>query len=248
MTNVHASPHEIPSTVADARDSLTEAQREELKNWVGQTDNISRLVYELTEHAALMGPLAERLPDSVDHALEVGVGCFGLGHLAVHLPHRIRRITGVDPLPRLNLNPPDPALKSYLLAVQERIDYIQAEGEALPFAAGTFELVSCINVVDHARDPAAILAEIRRVLRPGGWLAFAVSTLSVLGDWKWRMDRRRRPENWLYLAHPHTFTWTAGDRLVTSLFPNVLWRSRISRSAHWAGRGRMSYWIARKTG
>jgi SAM-dependent methyltransferase len=227
-------------------ETFVKAQREELKNWAPHAGDISRLLYELTEHSEIAGPLEKHLPDRVDAALEVGVGCFGLGVLAAHLPHRIRRITGVDPLPRLALDPPDAALKAYLQEVQRRVEYVQAQGESLPFESATFDLAACINVVDHAHAPARILEEIRRVLRPGGLLAFSVSTLSWAGEWKWRADRRRRPDNWLYVAHPHTFTWAAAHRLVTQFFPDVIWHSRVSSWARLAGRGRMSYWIARK--
>ncbi len=39
----------------------------------------------------------------------------------------------------------------------------------LPFADGSFERVVCGLVVDHIRDLAGLFAEVRRVLRPGGF-------------------------------------------------------------------------------
>lgn len=42
------------------------------------------------------------------------------------------------------------------------------DAERLPFADDTFDLVYSWGVIHHSEDPAAIIAEIRRVLRPGG--------------------------------------------------------------------------------
>jgi SAM-dependent methyltransferase len=44
--------------------------------------------------------------------------------------------------------------------------------EGLPFRAGSFDLVTANMVVEHLRDPLAALAEIRRVLSPGGRFVF----------------------------------------------------------------------------
>ena len=40
----------------------------------------------------------------------------------------------------------------------------------LPFREETFEFVFCHHVIEHVADPRTILIEIKRVLRPGGWL------------------------------------------------------------------------------
>lgn len=45
----------------------------------------------------------------------------------------------------------------------------------LPFADGSFEAVICTASVEYLTRPLAVLAEIKRVLRPGGLLAFAFS-------------------------------------------------------------------------
>jgi SAM-dependent methyltransferase len=43
-----------------------------------------------------------------------------------------------------------------------------ADGYHLPFAAGSFDVVLLIAVLEHTSEPWRILAEARRVLRPGG--------------------------------------------------------------------------------
>lgn len=46
-------------------------------------------------------------------------------------------------------------------------------GLALPFADDRFDMVLCMHVYEHVPDAAALLREIRRVLKPGGVCYFA---------------------------------------------------------------------------
>ena len=65
---------------------------------------------------------------------------------------------------------------SHLFPVwQRRAATIAAFGECLPFAAATFDVVLCDNVVDHAESPATIVRELVRILTPGGLLYFTVN-------------------------------------------------------------------------
>lgn len=45
---------------------------------------------------------------------------------------------------------------------------VRGEGERLPFAKGSFDAVVCSLVIEHAEDVDAVLAEVARVLCPGG--------------------------------------------------------------------------------
>lgn len=51
-----------------------------------------------------------------------------------------------------------------------RLALRRCDAKALPFAAGDFGAVISNSIVHHIPAPAAVLAEMVRVLRPGGWL------------------------------------------------------------------------------
>lgn len=57
----------------------------------------------------------------------------------------------------------------------------QAPLEALPFADGRFQIVTIKHVLEHTAQPRQALAEVRRVLRPGGAVFIAVPDA---GYWK----------------------------------------------------------------
>jgi SAM-dependent methyltransferase len=50
---------------------------------------------------------------------------------------------------------------------------VAADAVALPFAAASFSRVLCVNVLEAVPDRALVLAEMRRVLRPGGHVLVA---------------------------------------------------------------------------
>jgi len=47
---------------------------------------------------------------------------------------------------------------------------IVARGEQIPLASQCFDLVICTQVLEYVPEPAAVVAEMRRVLKPGGCL------------------------------------------------------------------------------
>jgi SAM-dependent methyltransferase len=53
------------------------------------------------------------------------------------------------------------------LTLDKRPD-VQADAARTPFASGAFDAVVCTELLEHVPDPQPVLAEIARVLRPGG--------------------------------------------------------------------------------
>lgn len=62
--------------------------------------------------------------------------------------------------------------------------FLQGSAEHLPFPDASFDLVTCQTLLIHVRDPAVVLAEMLRVLRPGGQLMVAEpNNLANVGSW-----------------------------------------------------------------
>jgi len=82
------------------------------------------------------------------------------------------------------------------------VEYREGVGEALPLEDGAVELVIMENCIDHTRDVDAVMAEIVRVLTPGGVLYLTVNCRTPLGFVVHRALSRLQ----LDAGHPHTFT------------------------------------------
>jgi SAM-dependent methyltransferase len=65
------------------------------------------------------------------------------------------------------------------VAARRRTDasFVTFDGVNLPFEDGSFDAVYCKQVLEHVRAPAPLLAEVARVLRPGGLFAGSTSQL-----------------------------------------------------------------------
>jgi len=116
--------------------------------------------------------------------LDLGCGPMGLIHFLDDAAERIR----IDPL-----------LHQYdsRMPLPDRQLSLAGIAEALPLASSSIDIVICFNALDHMRDPAAALREIRRVLRPEGSLLLMIHTFPA-----WVL-----PVSWIDRLHPHH--WTA---------------------------------------
>jgi len=63
-----------------------------------------------------------------------------------------------------------------------QLPIIAAAGEHLPYRSGIFDLVICLDVLEHVADAPAVLREMYRVLRPGGHVLTTVPNRHAFRD------------------------------------------------------------------
>jgi SAM-dependent methyltransferase len=100
-------------------------------------------------------------------------GCGG-GGMPLSLSEHAGEVVGIDPIDRFG--------QAGVTLARERhrgnLHFLRADGMALPFKSGTFDLVLSHAVIEHVADAPRYLRECRRVLRAGGH--FYLSTAPYL--------------------------------------------------------------------
>jgi 2-polyprenyl-6-hydroxyphenyl methylase/3-demethylubiquinone-9 3-methyltransferase len=102
------------------------------------------------------------------------VGCAG-GFMAEALAHRGANVTGIDPA--------EQAIKAARAHAADgglSIQYDVGVGEELPYGTEAFDAVVCVDVLEHVDDLTKVLAEVSRVLKPGGVFLFDTINRNVL--------------------------------------------------------------------
>jgi SAM-dependent methyltransferase len=132
---------------------------------------------EVREHwwnEDFLGMLAARWrKDELKRAIDVGCGVGHWGRaLAKVLPNDLT-LVGID---RESVWVEKATERAKLAGLDERFSYRQSTVESMPFETGSFDLVTCQTLLMHVPSPARALAEMVRVLRPGGLLVAAEPT------------------------------------------------------------------------
>ncbi|MCU0523939.1 MAG: bifunctional 2-polyprenyl-6-hydroxyphenol methylase/3-demethylubiquinol 3-O-methyltransferase UbiG [Elainella sp. Prado103] len=94
------------------------------------------------------------------------VGCGG-GYTCEFLASRGSIVSGVDPASQCIH-----AAQEHARSVGQSICYQLGAAEALPFQSGEFDVVVCVDVLEHVADLPQTIQEIQRVLKPQGWFCF----------------------------------------------------------------------------
>lgn len=92
------------------------------------------------------------------------VGC-GAGFLSNYLAGAGFDVTGIDASPTSI----DVATRHDTTG---KVRYLLGDALELPFADASFDVVCAMDFLEHVENPAAVVAEIARVLRPGGVFFF----------------------------------------------------------------------------
>ncbi len=106
--------------------------------------------------------ILDRLQVDLGGAHVLDVGCGG-GLLAEEFARLGCQVYGIDPSTRSIETATGHARRGGL-----SIDYREGVGEDLPFDTGAFAIVYCCDTLEHVNDVGRVIAEIERVLEPGG--------------------------------------------------------------------------------
>lgn len=101
-----------------------------------------------------------------DRALDVGTAA---GNTAVAVAARAAEVVGLDLTPRMG----EEFAAAAAAAGACNLRFEVGDVEALPFPDGSFDLVTCRRALHHFPRPDRAMAEMARVLRPGGQAGFA---------------------------------------------------------------------------
>ena len=142
--------------------------------------------------------------------LDIGCGPRGSLEWADHADERVGLDTLVERYRRLGID-------------DHAMDYVASGAEEIPFGDGHFDVVTSFNSLDHVVDVAASLAEMARVLAPGGMLVVVV-------------DIHRRPT----VAEPHAIPWDLGVRHLEPTF-EVVYEEHREKAASGARMGTAAY-------
>ena len=112
------------------------------------------------------------------------------------------------------------------------VPLVHASGESLPFTENAFDIVFCDHGAMSFCEPARILPEVARVLRPEGMLAFCATHPLVYLTWSSRQERQSRK---LHMDYDQLGRIAFGDGTIDWVLPPGEWitllRATDSRSS-----------------
>ena len=104
--------------------------------------------------------MVDRLPRDGGRVLDVATGT---GLVADELLRRGFRVTGLDQSPGM--------LAHARARFGDRVELVEASADELPFPGASFDHLTFTYLLRYVDDPGATMAELARVVRPGGTIA-----------------------------------------------------------------------------
>ena len=149
---------------------------------------VYRALAGLGERAGLGDLRARVLEPARGRLLIVGLGP---GHDLVHLPPAVTSVVALEPSESMRA-----AARSRVAATKVRgidVEVLDARGEAIPLADNSIDSVLLAYVMCSVDDVDATLAEVYRVVRPGGAVCTLEHVRAQPDSWHARAQRFVRP-------------------------------------------------------
>lgn len=124
---------------------------------------------------AYLGEIDANLKGQLRGEACLDVGCGTGGFLLAARP-RFRRLVGSDIALRWLV-----IAKKRMADAGENVTLVCCSAEHLPFPAGVFDAAVCIDVLEHAQDPQAVLRRTARAVKPDGLLYLVTPNRFSLG-------------------------------------------------------------------
>ncbi|WP_426209462.1 bifunctional 2-polyprenyl-6-hydroxyphenol methylase/3-demethylubiquinol 3-O-methyltransferase UbiG [Massilia sp. TWP1-3-3] len=103
------------------------------------------------------------------------VGCGG-GILAEAMAHRSARVTGIDLAEK-----PLQIAQSHALGQAIDVGYRKSSAEDWAAAhAAHYDVITCMEMLEHVPDPQAVIAACAAMVKPGGWVFFSTINRNAL--------------------------------------------------------------------
>ena len=145
---------------------------------------VPRLIKCACSQGQVMKLRSKVVPRARGHVLELG--CGGGINMEFYRPGQIDSFSGLDPSPELLAMSREAAVARGITA-----DIRGGVGEAMPFESARFDTVVTTFTLCSVADQAAVLAEIRRVLKPGGnalFLEHGAAPDAGVAKWQRRIE------------------------------------------------------------
>ncbi|WP_448994635.1 methyltransferase domain-containing protein [Novosphingobium sp.] len=150
---------------------------------------VPRMIKCACASPAIMELRAGVVPRAQGRVFEIG--CGGGLNQQFYDPARVTGFAGIDPSGKLlDYAREAAARKGWQADIREGV------GEDIPFGDETFDTAVCTYTLCSVSDPAKVLSELRRILKPGGTLLFLEHGLSPDGGvakWQRRIEPLWKP-------------------------------------------------------
>ncbi len=121
--------------------------------------------------------LVSRVPPDARLVLDVATGTGAVALLLASRGHRVVALDLTEPMLR------EAARRLRGSATSDRVALVRGDARRLPFPDARFDAVTFTFLLRYVEDPAAVVRELGRVVRRGGWMA---SLEFGLPDFPWR--------------------------------------------------------------